>query len=475
MVCVFHSAERKTGRSMAMANVAALLSRQSNRVVVADWNLEDPGLERLFLGASPATPQLPGLLELLVDYTEELSRPVAGEDDRLLLPTDAIERYLAPISTHPDTDRMWLMPAGRLDQAYSERVAAFDWDVFFGDLEGALLLERLRRRFGELADVTLIDATAGATPLSDACTSLIADVVVMFCPVGQRSLEMAARRAGQLADPQLVERRGGRPLELVVVPARIDYGEAGFLNEFKRSFLARFEPFVPPAIRDQPGAFWRLKIPDIPYFAYRSSIVFERPDDAIAEPLVEAYGRLAETLEALSAPGTSPDPAHETAGARTDDASDLDRFRALRLRRTETPSVFISYAREDEAVVSGLYESLKGFGFKAWIDTENLLGGEQWQQVIEEQIEISDLVLICLSRQSVAKKGHVQRELKKTLEVVDLQPEGTVYLIPVRLDDCEIPRSLGRFNWIDLFAPNGLVKLEESIRTAWRRSRASRV
>jgi len=52
MICTFYSAERKVGRSMALANVAELLRRSGDRVIVADWDLEAPGLERLFSRAA---------------------------------------------------------------------------------------------------------------------------------------------------------------------------------------------------------------------------------------------------------------------------------------------------------------------------------------------------------------------------------------------------------------------------------------
>jgi len=150
---------------------------------------------------------------------------------------------------------------------------------------------------------------------------------------------------------------------------------------------------------------------------------------------------------------------------------DLARFSALRVLKTDTPSVFISYSRDDEEKVQKLHEHLIEAGFNAWLDTKDLLGGEDWQRVIEEKIESSDLVLVCLSRSSIAKKGYLQKEVKRILEVAELQPEGAEFLIPVRLDLCEIPRSMSRFNSVDLFEGNNLAKLEESIRRAWRKSR----
>jgi hypothetical protein len=478
MICAFYSAERKTGRSMAMANVGALLHQRGERVIVADWNLDSdsPGLERLFPAAPQITGDSPGLIELLIDYCAELSRPVSGASDDVRLPTDALECYVTSI---PGTDsshgQLFLMTAGRHDSSYAERVASFDWERFFSNLDGARLIERLRRRLRYLADVTLIDVSAGVTPLSAVCLSLVADVVIMFCPVGTKSLNLTQHRAQQLTAEKLHDLRGERPLHLVIVPALIEYGEAQLLNEFKASFVQRFEPLIPLAIRGRPEAFWRLKVPKIPYFAYRPSIVVGPPGEAIAEPLVEAYERLTDTLKALSTRDGVPRNHAAADRPNETDAMDLDRFRALRIKQTETPSVFISYAREDQASAHELWKSLTAFGFKAWIDTEGLLGGEEWERTIEEQIATSDFVLICLSQRSVEKKGHFQKEMKKTLEVVQLQPEGTVYLIPVRLDNCTIPPSLKRFQCIDLFEQNGLAKLEQSIRNAWRQSRAHHV
>ena len=48
-IITFYSYKGGVGRSMAVANVAVLLSRDFNRdVVVVDWDLEAPGLHRFF-------------------------------------------------------------------------------------------------------------------------------------------------------------------------------------------------------------------------------------------------------------------------------------------------------------------------------------------------------------------------------------------------------------------------------------------
>ncbi len=48
LVCTFYSYKGGVGRSMALANVAAILARLNKRVLVIDWDIEAPGLERYF-------------------------------------------------------------------------------------------------------------------------------------------------------------------------------------------------------------------------------------------------------------------------------------------------------------------------------------------------------------------------------------------------------------------------------------------
>src|SRR6185295_7403991 len=70
VVYTFYSYKGGVGRSMALANVAALLAKWGRRVLVVDWDLEAPGLERYFLGQSSLTAdarsKAPGMVDLIV-------------------------------------------------------------------------------------------------------------------------------------------------------------------------------------------------------------------------------------------------------------------------------------------------------------------------------------------------------------------------------------------------------------------------
>ena len=109
---------------------------------------------------------------------------------------------------------------------------------------------------------------------------------------------------------------------------------------------------------------------------------------------------------------------------------------------------FLSHAREDANFVRDLSSRLLQDGVLAWFDEKDLLPGDDWKQKIDDAIERSDFVLVFLSSVSVAKTGYFQRELKYALDQHQLRPEGSRYIIPIIIDDCEAPRSLREIHWL---------------------------
>jgi formylglycine-generating enzyme required for sulfatase activity len=127
--------------------------------------------------------------------------------------------------------------------------------------------------------------------------------------------------------------------------------------------------------------------------------------------------------------------------------------------------IFLCHAREDKAQVREVYHRLKAIdGFEPWLDEEDLLPGQDWDYEIKRALKASDFILIFLSRNSVAKRGYVQREMKLALDALQEVPEGAIHTIPVRIDDCEVPESFRRYHWADLFALNGFDHIVRAIR-----------
>ncbi len=111
--------------------------------------------------------------------------------------------------------------------------------------------------------------------------------------------------------------------------------------------------------------------------------------------------------------------------------------------------VFISHANEDNAAARRLYKRLKADGANPWLDEENLLPGQNWGLEIEKALRASDVILLCFSEVSVAKSGYIQREYKRAMDILQEKPEGAIFIIPIRLDNCEMPNFIRELHWMD--------------------------
>lgn len=125
--------------------------------------------------------------------------------------------------------------------------------------------------------------------------------------------------------------------------------------------------------------------------------------------------------------------------------------------------IFLNYAREDQDIVVDLYEKLIARGFNVWIDCRNILPGELWEQAIINAIKSADLFLACVSNNSINKRGMLQKELKNALSVWETKIDSDIYLIPVRLQSCEVPDCLQKFQWVNLFEETGLSSLIKAL------------
>jgi len=114
--------------------------------------------------------------------------------------------------------------------------------------------------------------------------------------------------------------------------------------------------------------------------------------------------------------------------------------------------VFLCHASQDKPVVRELSRRLASEGWiDPWVDEKKLLPGQDWRLKIEEAVETSDIVIICLSNNSVTKEGYVQKELRYAREIALEKPEETIFLVPLRLDECDVPRGLRFYQWVDFF------------------------
>lgn len=128
--------------------------------------------------------------------------------------------------------------------------------------------------------------------------------------------------------------------------------------------------------------------------------------------------------------------------------------------------VFLAYAAEDAAKVERLYEALAVRGFEPWMDRRKLLPGQNWPRAIERAIRNSDFFIPCFSRLSGEKRGRFHAELRYALDCALNQPLDGVFIVPVRLEECRIPRQIqDQLQYVDLFPDfdDGLDRMAESM------------
>jgi hypothetical protein len=128
--------------------------------------------------------------------------------------------------------------------------------------------------------------------------------------------------------------------------------------------------------------------------------------------------------------------------------------RGFRFVAHNQPRVFIAYVEEDLRIVKKLYQALGECGFRPWLDKKKLMPGQNWPRAIETAIQDSDFFVACFSRRATSKRGSFHSELRYALACAAKVPLDEIFLVPLRLDDCVVPRRISRqVQYVDLF-PN---------------------
>jgi len=126
--------------------------------------------------------------------------------------------------------------------------------------------------------------------------------------------------------------------------------------------------------------------------------------------------------------------------------------------------VFLCHADVDSKSVRALYDRLIKDGVDAWLDKENILPGQAWDYEIRKAVREADAVLVCLSKQ-FNQAGYRQKEVRLALDAAMEKPDGDIFIIPARLEECETLESLRQWNWVNLFEADGYDKLMRALQT----------
>jgi hypothetical protein len=139
--------------------------------------------------------------------------------------------------------------------------------------------------------------------------------------------------------------------------------------------------------------------------------------------------------------------------------NDDQRNITLTMKKNKLLKVFICYASEDLKKATDLYSKLNSKNVEPWIDKMKLLPGQEWGSTIKKVIKNSDATIVCLSKASITKRSFLNKEIKEALDLANEQPQDSISIIPVKLEECAIPDQLQMYQWVDLNDKDGFDRL----------------
>ncbi|MFA9216204.1 MAG: KGGVGR-motif variant AAA ATPase [Sphingomonadaceae bacterium] len=254
-VVTFYSYKGGTGRTMALSNIAVLLARHHNAttpILMIDWDLEAPGLHHYFQRQQDT----PGVLELFEACREQLARLKGGagarDDEQLareVLNAVGWEQYVSRVD---QGSPLYLMPAGRFDHTYSERLAQMHWDQLFDSCPALFrcFADMLARHFRYV----LVDSRTGRTDSAGICTTLLPrKLVVVFTP-NRQSLEGVQDLVARATAYRRSHEDEQRPLIVYPLPSRIEMGDSLQRAQWRRgdpqTGIEGYQPIFERLLRD---------------------------------------------------------------------------------------------------------------------------------------------------------------------------------------------------------------------------------
>jgi hypothetical protein len=111
--------------------------------------------------------------------------------------------------------------------------------------------------------------------------------------------------------------------------------------------------------------------------------------------------------------------------------------------------IFLGYPSEHVEKAWEVYHFLHAKGHDVWFDKKSLVGGVEWDKERERGQQEAELVVHLCSAAILNRTGVVNREIRQSLRLVEDQPLGALYVIPIRLEKMNLPVELLRFQFFD--------------------------
>jgi FxsC-like protein len=290
-IVTFYSFKGGTGRTMALANVAWILAANGHRVLVADWDLEAPGLDRFFLPflGEQEVQDGPGIIDLIRDYERAALKTDPANREGLISEFSRVQRYAFSLNWEfPDYGCLDFLSAGKQNRDYVATLSALDWDSFYESLNGGEFLDALRADMKRNYDYVLIDSRTGLSDIADICTLHLPDVLVDCFTLSTQGIEGAARIA---RDIKL--RHSDRGIRVLPVTMRVDQAEKEKVDAGRLVAMRQFSG-LPEGMTDvQRREYWAaIEIPYQAFYAYEETLAVFGDEPGKPGSLLASFERL---------------------------------------------------------------------------------------------------------------------------------------------------------------------------------------
>jgi tetratricopeptide (TPR) repeat protein len=129
------------------------------------------------------------------------------------------------------------------------------------------------------------------------CTHQLADCVLLFCGASKQSIDGTEN---VLRGIKRAEKIREKPIETLIIPARVELAESTFLNAFKEKFLRTFSDFQPKILKSVYDSAWQIRIPYITKYAFEEKLAIRERYQAIAEDISNTFENIAYLLTKVS-------------------------------------------------------------------------------------------------------------------------------------------------------------------------------
>nr|VFJ65524.1 MAG: CobQ/CobB/MinD/ParA nucleotide binding domain-containing protein [Candidatus Kentron sp. FW] len=421
-IATFYSFKGGVGRTMALANIAALLCKRGKRVLAVDWDLEAPGLDKYFTGYPIERSNGGGLLELLMDAQTKSTYPDWRE-------------FVSNINLRAP-QKLSLISCNTDNKEYVNLLSDFSWSSFFEEHGGGAFIESLRDDWKSEYDVTLVDSRTGLTDAGGVCTIQLPDVLVAVFSANNQSFYGVTDiiRRAQAARQQLAYDR--MPLTILPLPSRFDsrteFEESqAWLDRFAEELADFYKDWLPSGYTPR-QVLGQTKVPHVAFFSFGEKLPVitqgvSDPDsigfafDMVAELIGSDFQRVGKLLD------------------RIPSATDV-------LESSESYDVFISYANKDKPIARDLAERLQGDGLRVWFDEWMIRPGDSIPLAIETGLENArTLIFVMSSNVTGLEWATLERQ---TALFRDPANRGRRF-VPLKIDDAPLPEPFKAYAYVD--------------------------